>query len=288
MLGGSADLAGSNLTLWSGSKGIQDDAAGSYIFYGVREFGMSGIMNGISLHGGFINYGATFMMFMEYARNAVRMSTLMGIQNIFVYTHDSIGQGEDGPKHQPVEQLANLRMTPNMSTWRPDGAIESVVAWKTAIERRKGPTSLVFSRQGLPAQARTSAQVANIAKGGYVLVDCGQTPVVILIPTGSEISLAVESAAVLAADGLKVNVLSMPSTDVFDSQDSAYKESVLPESVTKRVAIEAVHVDYWAKYVGFAGDVVGMSTFGESAPSADLFNHLGFTVENIVKTVKSL
>ena len=288
MLGGSADLAGSNLTLWSGSKGIQDDAAGNYVFYGVREFGMSGIMNGISLHGGFINYGATFMMFMEYARNAVRMSALMGIQNIFVYTHDSIGQGEDGPTHQPIEQLANLRMTPNMSTWRPADATESVVAWKTAIERQKAPTSLVFSRQGLPAQARTDAQVANIAKGGYVLVDCGETPEVILIATGSEVGLAVDSAKALAADGVKVNVVSMPSTDTFDAQDAAYKESVLPAAVTKRVAIEAAHVDYWAKYVGFAGGVVGMSTFGESAPGGDLYKHFGFTVENVVSKVNSL
>ena len=288
MLGGSADLAGSNLTLWSGSKGIQDDAAGNYIYYGVREFGMSGIMNGISLHGGFINYGATFMMFMEYARNAVRMSALMGIQNIFVYTHDSIGQGEDGPTHQPIEQLANLRMTPNMSTWRPADATESVVAWKTGIQRRNGPTSLIFSRQGLPAQPRTDAQVANIAKGAYVLVDCGQTPEVILIATGSEIGLAVDSAIALTAEGTKVNVVSMPSTDTFDAQDAAYKESVLPTSVTKRVAIEAAHVDYWAKYVGFAGDVVGMSTFGESAPGADLYKHFGFTVENVISKVKNL
>ena len=288
MLGGSADLAGSNLTLWSGSKGIQDDAAGNYIYYGVREFGMSGIMNGISLHGGFINYGATFMMFMEYARNAVRMSALMGIQNIFVYTHDSIGQGEDGPTHQPIEQLANLRMTPNMSTWRPADATESVVAWKTGIQRRNGPTSLIFSRQGLPAQPRTDAQVANIAKGAYVLVDCGQTPEVILIATGSEIGLAVDSAIALTAEGTKVNVVSMPSTDTFDAQDAAYKESVLPTSATKRVAIEAAHVDYWAKYVGFAGDVVGMSTFGESAPGADLYKHFGFTVENVISKVKNL
>ena len=288
LLGGSADLAGSNLTLWSGSKGIQDDAAGNYIFYGVREFGMSGIMNGISLHGGFINYGATFMMFMEYARNAVRMSALMGIQNIFVYTHDSIGQGEDGPTHQPIEQLANLRMTPNMSTWRPADATESVVAWKHGIERRNGPTSLIFSRQGLPAQARNAEQVANIAKGAYVLIDCGQTPEVILIATGSEVGLAVDSAKALSADGVKVNVVSMPSTDVFDAQDAAYKESVLPASVTKRVAIEAAHVDYWAKYVGFAGDVLGMSTFGESAPGAELYKHFGFTVENVVNKVKAL
>jgi len=288
LLGGSADLAGSNLTLWSGSKGIQEDAAGNYIFYGVREFGMRGIMNGISLHGGFINYGATFMMFMEYARNAVRMSALMGIQNLFVYTHDSIGQGEDGPTHQPVEQLANLRMTPNMSTWRPADATESVVAWKHGVERRNGPTSLIFSRQGLPAQARNNEQLANIAKGAYVLVDCGQTPEVILIATGSEVGLAVDSAKALSADGVKVNVVSMPSTDEFDAQDAAYKESVLPASVTKRVAIEAAHVDYWSKYVGFAGDVVGMSTFGESAPGGELYKHFGFTVENVVSKVKAL
>ena len=221
LLGGSADLAGSNLTLWSGSKGIQDDASGNYIYYGVREFGMSGIMNGASLHGGFINYGATFMMFMEYARNAVRMSALMGIQNVFVYTHDSIGQGEDGPTHQPVEQLANLRMTPNMSVWRPCDAAETAVAWKAGIERRDGPTSLVFSRQGLPAQARNAEQLANVAKGGYVLHDCAGTPELILIATGSEVGLAMDSAKALTAKGRKVRVVSMPSTNVFDSQDAA-------------------------------------------------------------------
>lgn len=288
LLGGSADLAGSNLTLWSGSKGIQDDAAGNYIYYGVREFGMSGIMNGASLHGGFINYGATFMMFMEYARNAVRMSALMGIQNIFVYTHDSIGQGEDGPTHQPVEQLANLRMTPNMTVWRPCDAAETAVSWKAAIETRKSPTSLIFSRQGLKAQARSAEQLANVAKGGYVLVDCEGTADVILIATGSEVQLAVDSAAALTADGIKVRVVSMPSTNVFDKQDAAYKESVLPRSVTKRVAIEAAHVDFWHKYVGFDGDVVGMTTFGESAPGGDLLKHFGFTVDNVVSKVKAL
>ncbi len=288
LLGGSADLAGSNLTLWSGSKGIQEDPAGNYVFYGVREFGMSGIMNGASLHGGFINYGATFMMFMEYARNAVRMSALMGIQNIFVYTHDSIGQGEDGPTHQPVEQLANLRMTPNMSVWRPADATETAVAWAAGIQRRNGPTSLVFSRQGLPALARTEAQVADIAKGGYVLSDCEGTPELILIATGSEVSLALESAKVLAEKGTKVRVVSMPSTDAFDAQDAAYKESVLPSSVTKRVAIEAAHVDYWYKYVGFGGAMVGMRTFGESAPGGDLLKHFGFTVDNVVETAGKL
>jgi len=285
LLGGSADLAGSNLTLWSGSKGIQEDAAGNYIYYGVREFGMSGIMNGISLHGGFINYGATFMMFMEYARNAVRMSALMGIQNVFVYTHDSIGQGEDGPTHQPIEQLTNLRTTPNMVTWRPADATESAVSWKNAIERQNAPTSLIFSRQGLPALSRTSAQVADIAKGGYILKDSVGTPAVILIATGSEVSLALKAAEAL---GDSVRVVSMPSTNIFDAQDSEYKESVLPASVTKRVAIEAAHTDFWYKYVGLNGKVVGMTTFGESAPGNVLLEYFGFTVENVVKTVKSL
>jgi transketolase len=288
LLGGSADLAGSNLTLWSGSKGIQDDPAGNYVYYGVREFGMSGIMNGASLHGGFINYGATFMMFMEYARNAVRMSALMGIQNLFVYTHDSIGQGEDGPTHQPVEQLANLRMTPNMSVWRPCDAAETAVAWKAGIERRDGPTSLVFSRQGLPAQARDAEQLANVAKGGYVLQDCAGTPDLILIATGSEVGLAMDSAKALTAKGRKVRVVSMPSTNVFDSQDAAYKASVLPSSVTKRVAIEAAHTDYWYKYVGFEGAMVGMTTFGESAPGGDLLKHFGFTVDNVVATAEKI
>ncbi|MGO2513736.1 transketolase [Marinomonas polaris] len=288
LLGGSADLAGSNLTLWSGSKGIQDDPAGNYIYYGVREFGMSGIMNGASLHGGFINYGATFMMFMEYARNAVRMSALMGIQNVFVYTHDSIGQGEDGPTHQPVEQLANLRMTPNMSVWRPCDAAETAVAWKAGIERRDGPTALVFSRQGLPAQARDAEQLANVAKGGYVLKDCAGTPDLILIATGSEVGLAMDSAEALTAKGKKVRVVSMPSTNMFDAQDAVYKESVLPSSVTKRVAIEAAHTDYWYKYVGFEGAMVGMTTFGESAPGGDLLKYFGFTVDNVVATAEKL
>jgi transketolase len=285
LLGGSADLAGSNLTLWSGSKGIQDDAAGNYIYYGVREFGMSGIMNGVSLHGGFINYGATFMMFMEYARNAVRMSALMGIQNIFVYTHDSIGQGEDGPTHQPIEQLTNLRTTPNMVTWRPADATESAVAWKNAVVRQNAPTSLIFSRQGLPALTRTSAQVADIAKGGYILKDSVGTPEVILIATGSEVSLALKAAESL---GDSVRVVSMPSTNIFDAQDNDYKASVLPPAVTKRVAIEAAHTDFWYKYVGLSGKVVGMTTFGESAPGNVLLEYFGFTVENVVNTVNSL
>jgi transketolase len=288
MLGGSADLAGSNLTLWSGSKGIETDPAGNYIFYGVREFGMSSIMNGISLHGGFINYGATFMMFMEYARNAVRMSALMGIQNIFVYTHDSIGQGEDGPTHQPIEQLSNLRTTPNLTTWRPCDATESAVAWKAAVQNQKAPTALVFSRQGLPAMTRTQEQVVAIEKGGYILVDCEGTPEVILMATGSEVGLAVDAAKALTAQGKKVRVVSMPSTNIFDKQSSDYKQSILPNNVTKRVAIETAHVDFWAKYVGLNGAVVGMSTFGESAPGNVLLEHFGFTVDNIVNTVNKL
>ena len=288
MLGGSADLAGSNLTLWSGSKGIESDPAGNYIFYGVREFGMSGIMNGVSLHGGFINYGATFMMFMEYARNAVRMSALMGIQNIFVYTHDSIGQGEDGPTHQPIEQLTNLRTTPNLTTWRPCDATESAVAWKAAVLNQKAPTALVFSRQGLPAVTRNQAQVNDIAKGGYIIQDSEGTPDVILIATGSEVSLALKAAKSLAEEGTKARVISMPSTNVFDAQSSDYKESILPSSVIKRVAIEAAHVDFWSKYVGLSGAVVGMTTFGESAPGNVLLDHFGFTVENVVNVVNSI
>ena len=288
LLGGSADLAGSNLTLWSGSKGIETDPAGNYIYYGVREFGMSGIMNGVSLHGGFINYGATFMMFMEYARNAVRMSALMGIQNIFVYTHDSIGQGEDGPTHQPIEQLTNLRTTPNMVTWRPCDATESAVAWKAAVERRDGPTSLVFSRQGLPAQARTESQVSDIAKGAYIIKDSEAAPEVILIATGSEVALALAAAEKLGEAGKQVRVVSMPSTNIFVQQSAEYKEQILPASVTKRVAIEAAHTDFWYKYVGFSGAVVGMTTFCESAPGNALFEHFGFTVYNVVNTVNNL
>lgn len=286
MIGGSADLAGSNLTLWSGSKGIQDDPAGNYVFYGVREFGMGGIMNGIALHGGFINYGATFLMFQQYAANAVRMSALMGVQSIYVFTHDSIGQGEDGPTHQPVENIAQLRMTPNMAVWRPADAAETAVAWKSAIERKDGPSSLIFSRQGLPALDRNADQVAAIAKGGYAVVDCDGTPDVILIATGSEVSLAIDAAKELGKAGKKVRVVSMPSTTTFDAQDAAYKEAVLPSDVTARVAIEAAHEDYWYKYVGFDGRVVGMNTFGESAPGGVLMDHFGFSVDNVVDVVK--
>jgi transketolase len=288
IVGGSADLAGSNLTLWSGAKGLQDDAAGNYIFYGVREFGMSGIMNGIALHGGFINYGATFLMFQQYAANAVRMAALMGVQSIFVYTHDSIGQGEDGPTHQPIENIAHLRMTPNMEVWRPADATEAAVAWKKAIERRDGPSSLIFTRQGVPGLARSADQVASIEKGAYAIVECDGTPDIILIATGSEVSLAVEAAKVLSEEGKKVRVVSMVSTTTFDKQDESYKQSVLPSDVNARVAIEAAAADYWAKYVGFDGRVVGMTSFGESAPGGALMEHFGFTVDNVVATAKEL
>jgi transketolase len=286
-MGGSADLAPSNLTMWSGSKALTpEDFSGNYIHYGVREFGMTAIMNGISLHGGFIPYGATFLMFMEYARNALRMAALMKVQNIQVYTHDSIGLGEDGPTHQPVEQVASLRLTPNMSTWRPCDQVESAVAWKYAIERKDGPTSLIFSRQNLKQQQRNSEQLANIAKGGYVLHDCVGKPDVILIATGSEVELAMESATALTVAGVAVRVVSMPATDVFDAQDADYRESVLPSEVTARVAIEAGIADFWFKYVGLKGRIVGMTSFGESAPADELFKLFGFTVDNVVAKAK--
>ncbi|WP_339670157.1 transketolase [Dasania marina] len=288
LLGGSADLAGSNLTLWNDSKGITaDDASGNYLFYGVREFAMSAMMNGIALHGGFIPYGATFLMFMEYARNAVRMASLMKLRSIFVYTHDSIGLGEDGPTHQPVEQLTALRATPNLDTWRPCDAVESAVSWKAALERRDGPAALVFSRQNLEHQTRTDEQVANIAKGGYILSDCDGEPDAILIATGSEVGLVMAAKAALASKeaGKNIRVVSMPSTSVFDRQDAAYRESVLPSNVLARVAVEALHRDFWYKYVGLDGRIVGMDTFGESAPAADLMKHFGFTVENVVEAI---
>ena len=289
LMGGSADLAGSNLTLWSGCKGVtKDDASGNYLFYGVREFGMSAIMNGIALHGGFIPYGATFLVFMEYARNALRMASLMKLRAIHVYTHDSIGLGEDGPTHQPIEQIANLRHTPNMSCWRPADAVESAVAWKAALERTDGPTAMIFSRQNLPHQARTDEQLANIARGGYILRDTAGTPDAILIATGSEVGLAMDSAAALEAEGKQVRVVSMPSTDLFDKQDAEYREAVLPSTITARVAIEAAQADFWYKYVGLNGAIVGMTTFGESAPAGDLFKLFGFTVENVVEKVKSV
>ena len=289
LLGGSADLAGSNLTIWSGSKGISaKDASGNYVYYGVREFAMAAIMNGIALHGGFINYGATFLIFMEYARNAVRMSALMRVQSIFVFTHDSIGLGEDGPTHQPVEQLTALRSTPNMQTWRPCDAVESAVAWKMAIERRDGPSSLVFSRQNLPHQQRTDQQLAAVARGAYVLRECEDSPDAILIATGSEVQLAMAAAEQLASKGQQIRVVSMPCAELFEQQDAAYREAVLPSDVLARVAVEALHADYWYKYVGLDGRVVGMTTFGESAPAGDLMQFFGFTVDNVVATVEDV
>ena len=289
LLGGSADLAGSNLTIWNGSKPLtKEDASGNYVYYGVREFGMAAIMNGVALHGGFVPYGATFLIFMEYCRNAVRMAALMKQRSIYVFTHDSIGLGEDGPTHQPIEQLASLRTTPNMSTWRPADAVESAVAWKAALERVDGPTALVFSRQGLPHQQRDAEQLANIAKGGYILSDSEGTPDLILIATGGEVGLAQDAAEALRQKGNKVRVVSMPSTDTFDAQSAAYKQEVLPLEVTNRIAVEAAIEDYWYKYVGLDGRVVGMSTFGESAPAGELFKEFGFTVDNIVAVAGEL
>ncbi len=288
-LGGSADLAGSNLTLWKGCKGVEaGDASGNYMFYGVREFGMSAIMNGVALHGGFIPYGATFLIFMEYARNAVRMSALMKQRVLYVFTHDSIGLGEDGPTHQPIEQLASLRGTPNLDTWRPADAVESAVAWKFAIERADGPSALIFSRQNLPHQARSEQQLSDIARGAYVLKDCAGEPELILIATGSEVGLAMQAAAKLEEQGRQVRVVSMPSTSVFDRQDAAYKQAVLSVEVGARIAIEASHADYWYKYVGLEGRIIGMTSFGESAPAAQLFEEFGFTVDNLVSTAEEL
>src|SRR5690554_4524712 len=289
LMGGSADLAGSNLTIWSGCKGVsKEDASGNYIYYGVREFGMAAIMNGIALHGGFVPYGATFLIFMEYARNAVRMAALMKQRSIFVFTHDSIGLGEDGPTHQPIEQLASLRTTPNMSLWRPCDTVESAVAWKAALQRQDGPTSLIFSRQNLPHQPRSEEQLANVARGGYILKDCDGLPELILIATGSEVGLAVEAADRLTVEGRKDRVVSMPCADVFERQDVMYRMDVLPLDVTARIAIEAAHEDYWYKYVGIDGRVIGMRTFGESAPAGDLFKEFGFTVENVLEVAAEL
>jgi transketolase len=289
LLGGSADLAGSNLTLWQGSRAIDaQDASGNYLYYGVREFGMSAIMNGIALHGGFVPYGATFLIFMEYARNAVRMAALMKQRSIFVYTHDSIGLGEDGPTHQPVEQLTALRATPNLDTWRPCDTVESAIAWKAALERREGPSALVFSRQSLPHQARSAAQVEAAARGAYVLQDAPGTPDAILIATGSEVALAMDAAQAMAGQGRAVRVVSMPCAEVFERQDAAYRESVLPSDVLARVAVEAAHVDYWHKYVGLDGRIVGMQTFGESAPAGELMREFGFTVETVVAAVEEV
>ena len=287
IFGGSADLGCSNLTEWSGYKPMRANKPDSnYVNYGVREFGMSAIINGLALHGGFIPFGATFLMFSEYARNALRMAALMKIQSIFVFTHDSIGLGEDGPTHQAIEQIPTLRMIPGMSVWRPCDTVESAVCWKDAIERRHGPSCLIFSRQGLPHQTRNSEQIANISKGGYILKDCDGTPDAIIIATGSEVALAMGAAEELA--GRKIRVVSMPSTTAFDAQDEAYRESVLPSSVTARVAVEAAVTDGWYKYVGMNGKVIGIDRFGESAPAGLLFKEFGFTVENVVKAVNSV
>jgi len=289
LMGGSADLAASNLTLWKGCKGVSaEDASGNYLFYGVREFGMTAIMNGIALHGGFVPYGATFLIFMEYARNAVRMSALMRQRVIHVYTHDSIGLGEDGPTHQPIEQLASLRGTPNLDTWRPADAVESAVAWKYALERADGPSALVFSRQNLPHQERDAAQLADVARGGYVLKDCAGEPELILIATGSEVGLAVDAWTALTEQGKQVRVVSMPSTSVFDQQEAEYKQAVLPLEVGARIAIEAAHADFWYKYVGLDGRIIGMQTFGESAPANALFEEFGFTLQNVLLAAEEL
>ena len=289
LLGGSADLAGSNLTLWKGCKPVvAEDASGNYMYYGVREFGMAAIMNGVALHGGLIPYGATFLMFMEYARNAVRMSALMKQRVIYVFTHDSIGLGEDGPTHQPIEQLTSLRTTPNLDTWRPADTVESAVAWKHAVERKDGPSALIFSRQNLPYHVRDNETEAAIARGGYILKNCAGEPELILIATGSEVSLAVEAADKLTAQGRKVRVVSMPCTSVFDAQDAAYKQQVLPVEVGARIAIEAAHADYWYKYVGLDGRIIGMTTYGESAPAGQLFEEFGFTVENVLAVAEEL
>ncbi|EQA4282543.1 transketolase [Cronobacter dublinensis] len=288
LLGGSADLAPSNLTIWSGSTSLKEDPAGNYIHYGVREFGMTAIANGIAHHGGFVPYTATFLMFVEYARNAARMAALMKARQIMVYTHDSIGLGEDGPTHQAVEQLASLRLTPNFSTWRPCDQVETAVSWKAAIERHNGPTALILSRQNLAQIERSPQQLKDIARGGYILKDAGGKPDLILIATGSEVEIAVQAAEQLRGDGVAVRVVSLPSTDVFDAQDEAYRESVLPSDVSARVAVEAGIADYWYKYVGLKGAIVGMTGYGESAPAEKLFPYFGFTVENIVEKARNV
>jgi transketolase len=288
LIGGSADLTGSNLTNWSGTVPITKQADGNYIYYGVREFGMTAIASGIALHGGFIPYTATFLIFMEYARNAVRMTALMGQQSIFVYTHDSIGQGEDGPTHQPIEQLANLRSTPNMSVWRPCDNVESAVAWKSSLENHSGPTALVFSRQNLAHQARSADQLSNIARGGYILKDCSGEPAVIIIATGSEVEISRQAVETLNEQGVAARLVSMPCVDHFEKQDAQYQESVLPRSVRARLAVEAAGVDYWRKFVGLDGDVVGMKSFGESAPGPVLMEHFGFSAENVIAKAKDL
>ncbi len=283
LLGGSADLTPSNLTAWSGSQAITDGHEdGNYLSYGVREFGMTAMMNGIALHGGFIPYAGTFLVFSEYARNALRMAALMKQRVISVYTHDSIGLGEDGPTHQPVEQTSTLRLMPNMHVWRPCDAVETAVGWKASLDKADGPSCHILSRQGLPHQFRTEQQISDIAKGGYALVDCDGMPDVIIIATGSEVSLAVKAAA---ESNKKIRVVSMPCTEAFQEQDAAYRESILPSSVTARVAIEAGVTNFWYQYVGLSGKVIGLDRFGESAPAGQLFETFGFTVENLLKAV---
>jgi transketolase len=289
LIGGSADLACSNLTSWSGTVHISNENKnGNTINYGVREFAMSAINTGISLHGGFIPYSATFLMFSEYARNALRMSALMKKQNIFIYTHDSIGLGEDGPTHQAVEQTATLRLMPNMSLWRPCDAVESVIAWQAAIERRDGPTSLLFSRQSLAHMQRDESQLNNIQRGGYVLLVGSDNPDAIIIATGSEVELAMNTATKLNSEGKKIRVVSMPCTDVYDQQDDAYKESVLPDTCRNRLSVEAGVTEYWRKYIGLDGAALGVDTFGESAPAKEVYKHFGLTEENLIKTVSEL
>jgi transketolase len=289
LAGGSADLTGSNLTLHDGSRVITgDDASGNYIYFGVREFGMSAICNGLGLHGGVLPYSGTFLVFSDYARNALRMAALMEVRNVFVFTHDSIGLGEDGPTHQPVEHTASLRLMPNMRVWRPCDAVETAAAWRDAIERIDGPTSLVLTRQGLPHQARTDEQVEAIGCGGYVLRDCDGTPDLILIATGSEVALAVSAAEELASEGVGVRVVSMPSTDVFDAQSDEYRAAVLPPPVTARIAIEAGVSDGWWRYAGDRGRVIGMNSFGQSAPAGELFRHYGFSHENVMKVAREV
>jgi transketolase len=289
MAGGSADLTGSNLTKHDGSVPISgDDATGNYVWFGVREFGMTAICNGMRLHGGWLSYSGTFLTFSDYSRNALRMAALMKIQNVLVYTHDSIGLGEDGPTHQPVEHTASLRLMPNMSVWRPCDAVETAVAWRFAIERQDGPTSLILTRQGLPHQARSAGQIADIARGGYVLKDTNGEADIIFIATGSELALAMSAAAALAADGVNARVVSMPCTDVFDAQDEAYRESVLPAAVTARVVIEAGVTASWWRYAGAAGQVIGLDRFGESAPADKLFEYFGFSTDNVVAIAKDV
>ncbi|MDD2296454.1 MAG: transketolase [Sphaerochaetaceae bacterium] len=289
LIGGSADLAPSNLTIWDGSKAITgDDASGNYLHFGVREFAMSAISNGIALHGGFLPYAATFLIFMEYARNAVRMAALMGLHVVFIYTHDSIGLGEDGPTHQPVEQPAMLRITPNMESWRPADAVETAVAWKRAVLRKDGPVALMLSRQNLIPQKRTPEQVKAIEKGGYILWESSAKPEVIVIATGSEVSIAMDAAKRLASDGVAVRVVSLPSCEVFEKQSDQYRQSVLPAKITKRVAVEAAIADYWYKYVGLEGKIIGMRSFGDSAPAEDLYEYFGITTDAVYAAAKSL